>query len=120
MEFALVAPMFFLFLAASFEFSRLNVIRHTADNAAYEAARQAVVPGATSAEAIARANDTLRVIGAVGAVVTVNPTTLVPQTEQVTVTVNVPMNQNGWIIPRLIGARTIQSRSTLKTERMVQ
>ena len=29
----------------------MNVIRHTADNAAYEAARTAMVPGATAAEA---------------------------------------------------------------------
>ncbi|MCG8448622.1 MAG: pilus assembly protein [Pirellulales bacterium] len=44
-EFAIVAPIFFLFIFVSFEFSRLNVIRHTADSAAYEAARQAMVPG---------------------------------------------------------------------------
>ena len=47
-EFAIVAPIFFLIMLASFEFSRLNVIRHTADNAAYEAARHAMVPGATA------------------------------------------------------------------------
>jgi len=119
-EFALVAPIFFMFIAASFEFSRLNVIRHTADNAAYEAARKAIVPGATSAEAVTKANDTLRVVNTVGAVVTVNPTTLGPDTEEVTVTVNVLMDQNGWIIPRLIGSRTIQSSSTLQTERTGQ
>ena len=109
-----------MFMAASFEFSRLNVIRHTADNAAYEAARKAIVPGATSAEAVTKANDTLRVVNTVGAVVTVNPTTLGPDTEEVTVTVNVLMDQNGWIIPRLIGSRTIQSSSTLQTERTGQ
>ena len=35
----MTAPMFVLFLMASFEFGWLNVLRHTADNAAYEAAR---------------------------------------------------------------------------------
>ncbi len=75
-EFAIVAPIFFLLLLSSFEFSRLNVIRHTADNAAYEAARNAMVPGATAAEAIATANSILRVVGTRGARVTINPTTL--------------------------------------------
>jgi len=42
-EFAITAPVFFLFLLAAFEFGWLNVIRHTADNAAYEAARTAMV-----------------------------------------------------------------------------
>ena len=50
-EFAIVATIFFLLVIAAFEFGRMNVIRHTADNAAYEAARHAMVPGATVAEA---------------------------------------------------------------------
>ena len=44
-EFAITAPIFFLFLLAAFEFGWMNVMRHTADNAAYEAARAAMVPG---------------------------------------------------------------------------
>ena len=43
-EFAIVAPIFFLFLMAAFEFGWLNVLRHTADNAAYEAARTRSCP----------------------------------------------------------------------------
>ena len=50
-EFAIVAPVFFLFLLASIEFSRLNIIRHTADNAAYEAARIATRGYATNRDA---------------------------------------------------------------------
>ena len=59
MEFAITAPIFFLFLLAAFEFGWLNVMRHTADNAAYEAARTAIVPGATAAEALAKATSLL-------------------------------------------------------------
>ena len=43
-EFAIVLPLFILFLVLAFEFGRLNIIRHTADNAAYEAARHVMVP----------------------------------------------------------------------------
>lgn len=116
-EFAVVAPIFFLFLMAAFEFARLNVIRHTADNAAYEAARNAMVPGATAAEAVAEAQRILRIVGTRGARVTVNPATLDATVNQITVSVDVPMNQNGWITPRFTGSTSIRATSTLRTER---
>ena len=119
-EFAIVAPIFFLFIVVSFEFGRLNIIRHTADNAAYEAARHGMVPGATAAEAIARANSILNIVGTRGAQVTIDPTTLGPDTEEVTVAVDIPLAQNGWIAPRFTGSHTMHAESTLKTERTGQ
>jgi Flp pilus assembly protein TadG len=116
-EFAIVAPVFFLFIIASFEFARLNVIRHTADNAAYEAARHAMVPGATSAEAVDKANSILNIVGTRGARVTIDPTTLGPNDDTVTVTVEVPLAQNGWIAPHFTSATTLRSVSTMLTER---
>jgi Flp pilus assembly protein TadG len=117
-EFALVAPVFFLVLFAMFEFSRLNVLRHTADNAAYEAARVAMVPGATAADAVAEANRLLSVVGARGATVRVTPAVLTTATDQVTVSIAIPLDQNGWVVPRFTRASTLQSQSTLKTERV--
>ncbi|NOZ39917.1 MAG: pilus assembly protein [Planctomycetes bacterium] len=119
-EFALVAPVFFLLLLVSFEFARLNVIRHTADNAAYEAARIAMVPGATAAEAVAEANRILNIVSTRGATVTVNPATLGLNTNQITVTIDVPLSQNGWITPRFTSTQNMRSVSTLKAERTGQ
>ena len=116
-EFAIVLPLFILFLALSFEFGRLNIIRHTADNAAYEAARHVMVPGETSAEAVAKANGLLNVVSTRGATVTVNPAILGPETEVVVVTIDIPMSQNGWFLPRFSTTETIRSQSRLKTER---
>lgn len=116
-EFALTAPVFILFLMAAFEFGWLNVVRHTADNAAYEAARSAVVPGASVAEATAKADTLLRVVGARGATVTVSPNPVTVNTEAVTVNIRIPMNQNGLIVPRFTGNTTIEAESTLRTER---
>jgi Flp pilus assembly protein TadG len=116
-EFAIVAPVFFLLLMASFEFSRLNVIRHTADNAAYEAARHAMVPGATAAEAVDKANSILAVVGTRGAKVTINPTALGPDVDSINVRVDVPLGQNGWIVPRFTKSKTLTAQSTLRTER---
>lgn len=117
-EFAIVAPVFFVFIIIAFEFGRLNVIRHTADNAAYEAARHAMVPGATAAEAVAKAKSILNVVGTQGAKVSVNPPVLGPTVDSVQVTVVVPMAQNGWIAPRFSSATTMRSVSTMRTEHM--
>jgi Flp pilus assembly protein TadG len=116
-EFALTAPVFILFLLAAFEFGWMNVVRHTADNAAYEAARTAVVPGATTAEATAKANKLLKIVGARGATVTVSPNPLTLDSDAVTVNIQIPMKKNGLIVPRFTSNTTIKAQSTLRTER---
>jgi Flp pilus assembly protein TadG len=116
-EFALVAPAFLVFLLAAFEFGWLNVVRHTADNAAYEAARTAVVPGATVAEAKAKADTLLKIVGARSAKVTVTPSPLTVASDSVTVKIEIPMNKNGLIVPRFTKKSTIVATSTLRTER---
>ena len=117
-EFALVAPAFFLVLFAMFEFSRLNVLRHTADNAAYEAARVAMVPGATTADATDAAAQLLAIIGARGASITIDPSVITTDTDAVTVSIDIPLDQNGWVVPRFTSGRQINARSTLRTERV--
>lgn len=116
-EFAITAPVFFLFLLAAFEFGWLNVMRHTADNAAYEAARAAMVPGATAADATAKANTILQIVGARGAKVTITPAVVATDTKEVTVAVDIPMSRNGLVIPRFTKTTTLHSESTLRTER---
>ena len=116
-EFAIVAPIFFLLLLAAFEFGWMNVIRHTADNAAYEAARAAMVPGATSAEATAKATTLLKIVGARGAKISITPATLTTATKEVTVAIDVPMSSNGLITPRFSKKTVLHSESTLRTER---
>lgn len=117
-EFAICAPLFFLVVLTLIEFSWLNVVRHTADNAAYEASRVAMVPGATAAEAVAEAEHLLGVVGVRGAVVTVDPPVLGPEATQVTVQVRLPLDRNGLVVPRFVSGRQIESSSTLRTERV--
>jgi|SRR4051812_48175351 hypothetical protein len=116
-EFAITAPVFFLFLLAAFEFGWLNVMRHTADNAAYEAARAAMVPGATAADATNKANGLLNIVGARGATVVITPSVITPTTKDVTVAIDIPMNRNGLIVPRFTQKTVLHSESTLRTER---
>ncbi|MFN9605514.1 MAG: TadE/TadG family type IV pilus assembly protein, partial [Planctomycetota bacterium] len=72
-EMAFVLPLVFLLFLGGIEMARLQMIRHLADNAAYEAARNVMVPGASVAEAEKVANDIMKVAGISGAKITVTP-----------------------------------------------
>lgn len=117
-EFAIVAPVFFLVVLAMFEFSWLNVVRHTADNAAYEAARRAIVPGATASEATDEASRILRAIGTRGARISIDPPTITLQTREVTVAIDIPMRENTLTLPRFTNSVLMHAESTLRTERV--
>ncbi len=116
-EFAIVAPIFFLFLLASFEFGWLNVIRHTANNAAYEAARGAMVPGATAEEAKKTANAILNTIGIRNAVIAVTPATLSSTTTEIKVSIDVPLKNNALVVPHFTSNKKLHSEATMRTER---
>jgi hypothetical protein len=102
---------------AAFEFGWLNVLRHTSDNACYEAARVAMVPGGTATEAKARATSLLNIIGARGAKVSVTPEVLTPATKEVTVEIDIPLKSNALVVPKFTGKKTLHSEATLRTER---
>lgn len=117
MEFAFAAPVFFLVLLTVFEFGWQVVIRHTADNAAYEAVRVAIVPGSTADEAIAEATRIMQIVGARSFNVTVNPPVLDQNTQLVEVVVDGAFANNGIIASKFLRGITFQSRSEMLTER---
>ena len=96
-EMAFVAPIFMMVLFAGLEFSRVCMIRNAANNAAYQAARQIIVPGATIADAQAEAARLLNVLGVQVFTLTVNPSTITPATTQITVSIAIPAKDNGWM-----------------------
>lgn len=115
-EFALIAPVIFGLFFASVEFSRVNMLRHAIESAAYEGCRAVVVPGAEAADAIASANATLEANSAVNATVTVSPATITTKTKNVTVTVSLPLNENTWITPRYLADITITTSINMNRE----
>lgn len=117
-EFALSATVLFLMIFASIEFARMNMIRHTVDNAAYEAARKAIVPGATAAEAEATARDVLDVVWARDVSVDVEPDAIANTTPEVIVTVSVPADRNGLIAPQFFRGKSFVGRCRLSREDM--
>ena len=116
-EFAVVLPIMLLLFVAGIEFARMNMLRHLAENASYEAARHIMVPGATVAEAEAKASSILGVMGVSGLNVTVAPNPVLESTEKVSVTVSFPANDNMWMAPVFSNNLSFVAETTLLTER---
>lgn len=95
-EFALTVPILFLLLFSALGLGRMNMIRQTANNAAYEAVRTCIVPGATNGDGVAAAKDVLACISAKGYTIDVSPATITDATRSVTATVVIPYNANTW------------------------
>ncbi len=62
-EFAVTLPIVFLLFFGMIELSRLFMLQHSADTAAYEGARNAIVPGAKPQDAVLAASELLRAAG---------------------------------------------------------
>ena len=116
-EFSLVLPVFLMILFAGFEFARICLVRNAANNAAYQAARRVMVPGATVADANTEVTRLLSIFGVNQFTVTVNPSPITLATDRVTVSIAIPANQCGWITPRFTNALVIRAGSTLFAER---
>ncbi|MCH5375244.1 MAG: pilus assembly protein, partial [Planctomycetes bacterium] len=89
LEFAAVAPVILLMFFAAFEFSRLNMIRHTTEVAAFEGARRGILPGATTAAVRKRVGEVLGAIGAQAETINIEPAVLTRSADKITVEVTV-------------------------------
>ena len=72
-EFAMVAPLFFLGLFVCFEFGRMSMVEAFAEDAAFRAARHVVVLGATIDESSKEAADRLAILGVRNEEITIEP-----------------------------------------------
>lgn len=111
-EFAFIVPIIFAIFLGSLEMTRLNFIRHSASNAAYEGARKAIVPGSTTEQARGEA---LRLMTSVGVTNDVTAT-VTSDMNSMTVTVSVPVDRNSWGIARFSSGMTITQSCTLSRE----
>ncbi|MEL6108973.1 MAG: TadE/TadG family type IV pilus assembly protein [Planctomycetota bacterium] len=116
-EFAVVLPIIFVLFFSIVSVSRVLLLQHTADTAAYEAARAAMVPGATSTEAILEAQNLLDAADINSASIVVDPSSITQETAFVTVTVEIPVEQNSWVLPDQFSSHVLTSNVTLLTER---
>jgi len=98
-EFAIVAPIFFLVVLGIIEFGRMSMVQQVITNAAREGARIAVLDGSTNTKVTNRVNDYLSAGSVNGATVTMTPDP--PSTagfdDPVSVSVSVPFDNVSWL-----------------------
>ena len=117
-EFAVVAPLLFLFFFAAFEFCRVAMIRHTADNAVYEACRAGIIPGATAIDAQQEAQRIMASLGVNNVNISVTPSSIVRDTPEITVRMEVPLDTNSFVPNQFVAGRSIVRELTLRRENM--
>ncbi len=116
-EFAICAPLLFFIFFASLEFSRVNMIRQSVENAVYEGSRRGIVPGATADDCRASAQWVLDTVFIAGAEIDVSPSVIDDNTDDVTVSVTVPLNSNSWVAPLFFNNKMVNGSITLRRER---
>ncbi len=113
-EIALLTPIVLILIFGTIELHRINMVRSSVDNAAYEGARAATVPGATSTQARNAAQPILDAVGINNASITVTPETILPETAIVEVTISVPLSDNSLGLMPLLTSRTLEKRCALQ------
>jgi Flp pilus assembly protein TadG len=114
-EFAIVANIMMIMILTCMEFARLNMVRNLSQGAAYLAARHAIVPGATAAEAIDEAESVLGSMLSNGYTVTVSD--LDAEANDITVTVAVDLTQVALFTPYFLPDQTIETTARMRRER---
>lgn len=117
-EVAFALPILFLIVFAAIEFSRANMIRNTAANAAYEGARKGMIPGATAASVKTETERILTAVGVKGATVTVTPSTITSVTPEVTVVVEIPYSSNSYGTTKFFKGKKLTRSITLRREKI--
>ena len=118
-EFAIVAPVFFLLVFGMIEYGRMVMVQQVLTNASREGARAAVLDGATVAQVQTTVNSYLTSGSITGATVTVSPNPLSGAEfgDPVTVTVSIGFNQVSWLpSPMYLGGTTLSSATVMRRE----
>ncbi len=122
-EFAFVAIPMFLMIFACIEFARVSMIESMAEDAAFSAARHVMVAGATTTEGVTEGERLLALVGATGTVTVVPTSNDVDQedidddTQQITVTVTVLMEDNTLFLSMFTKHITVVKSCTMTSER---
>ncbi len=116
-ETALALPILFMIMFGAVDCARLNMLRNSTQNAAYEGARSAIVPGGTAADATAAAQKVLTAVGIKNPTITVSPSTITSTTDKVTVTVTVPLKDNSWSAAAAKTTKNLVRTCTMSVER---
>jgi Flp pilus assembly protein TadG len=118
-EFAIVAPVFFLLVFGMIEYGRMVMVQQVLTNATREGARRAVLDGATTDDVESVVEDYLTNSSIDGGTVTVNPDppSSAGSGDPVTVTVSIGFNEVSWLpSPMFLGGKTMTAQSVMRRE----
>jgi len=118
-EFALVAPLFFLLVMGMIEYGRMVMVQQILTNASREGARRAVLDGITTANVQTAVNTYLSGASITGATVTVtsNAPVAPDYANSMTVVVQIPFSQVSWLpSPMYLGSKTLSASTTMRKE----
>jgi len=113
-EFAMFLSVLFAVFLSVFEFCRVAVIRHTVDNAVYEACLVGMRPGVEARDCEQEARAVLQSIGTVRARVSVEPRTFDESTDEVTVRIEVPLEMNSLMPNPFVADQAVVRELTLR------
>ena len=115
----MVVPFFIMLLFGIVEFGRAMMVQQMMTNAAREGAREAVIPGKTTADAKAAA---IAALAVTGIPCDENKITVTPDpaaafdNAQITVTISIPFSDVSWIAGSYITAK-LTSSTSMRSER---
>lgn len=118
-EFAVVAPVFFLMVLAMIEYGRMVMVQQIIATGAREGARSAVLEGATAGSVATSVGAYCTNGGVKNVVVTVtpDPPSNAASGDPVTVKVSVPFSQVSWLpSPMYLGATTLHASAVMRRE----
>ncbi|MCA9265023.1 MAG: pilus assembly protein [Planctomycetales bacterium] len=117
LELAVLIPVLAIAAFVAIEYGQLRMTQQTMDNAAYEAARHAIVPGASAGEAKVVAEEILHSVGIDQAKIRVSPDPISEETSAVSVQITVPAEETGWVTPQFLHGNNLETTATLAAER---
>lgn len=114
-EFAICVPMLFVVSLGCIELTRYNLVKNVANQAAFEAARMGVKPGATAQEVIDEATYQMRYV-CNNCSVFVTPTVITSSTDRITVVIQVDIRDQGWLTPQYFHDPILEAAITIRRD----
>jgi Flp pilus assembly protein TadG len=118
LELCIVLPLLLLFLLATIETTSMIFLKQAVKIAAYEAVRTSIVPGSTSENVQAGADDVIKLRRVKGASVTITPNDYPssPYGTPITVKVTAACKANSLFLPWFYGGKTMVGEVTMMKE----